>query len=110
MNKFQKISNEKEIYQEFEILRSIHKKPNITQRELANDLGFSLGKLNYCLRALKTKGLVKIENFRKNPSKLIYIYLLTPTGISKKTKLTLNFMKKKMEEYEDLQKELNEKK
>jgi EPS-associated MarR family transcriptional regulator len=108
MNKFQKMNNEKEIYEEFEILRSINKNPNTTQRELANNLGFSLGKLNYCIRALKAKGLVKIENFKKNPSKFYYIYILTPAGISKKTRLTVNFMKKKMQEYEKLQKELNE--
>ena len=64
---------------------------------MAKELGFSLGKLNYCLKALKNKGLVKIENFTKNPNKLNYIYVLTPKGISKKTKLTINFMKKKNE-------------
>ena len=89
-----------------EILRKINTKPNSTQRELAKELGFSLGKLNYCLKALKNKGLVKIENFTKNPNKLNYIYVLTPKGISKKTKLTINFMKKKMKEYDDLKKEL----
>ena len=90
----------------FEVLRKINNRPNSTQRELAKELGFSLGKLNYCLKALKNKGLVKIENFTKNPNKLNYIYVLTPKGISKKTKLTINFMKKKMEEYDDLKKEL----
>jgi len=79
----------------FEVLRKINNRPNSTQRELAKELGFSLGKLNYCLKALKNKGLVKIENFTKNPNKLNYIYVLTPKGISKKTKLTINFMKKK---------------
>ena len=90
----------------FEILRKINNKPNSTQRELAKELGFSLGKLNYCLKALKNKGLVKIENFTKNPNKLNYIYVLTPKGISARTKLTLNFMKRKMKEYDDLKKEL----
>lgn len=90
----------------FEILRKINYKPNSTQRELARELGFSLGKLNYCLKALKNKGLVKIENFTKNPHKLNYIYVLTPKGISARTKLTLNFMKRKMKEYDDLKKEL----
>ena len=61
----------------FETLLTIKKKPNSTQRELAEELGFSLGKLNYCLKALKKKGLVKIENFTKNPNKLNYIYVLT---------------------------------
>ena len=68
----------------FEVLRKIQKKPESTQRELAKDLGFSLGKLNYCLRALQSKGLVKIENFRSNSNKLNYLYILTPRGISHK--------------------------
>ncbi len=91
----------------FETLRTIKNKPNSTQRELAEELGFSLGKLNYCLRALKDKGFVKIENFAKNPNKLNYIYVLTPKGISEKTKLTINFMKRKMKEYDELKKELD---
>ena len=90
----------------FEVLRKIKNKPNSSQRELAEELGFSLGKLNYCLKALKNKGLVKIENFAKNPNKLNYIYVLTPKGISEKTKLTINFMKRKMKEYDELKKEL----
>ena len=90
----------------FDVLRRIQKKPNSSQRELAEGLGFSLGKLNYCLKALQNKGLVKIENFKKNPKKLNYIYALTPKGISEKTKLTLNFMKRKMREYDELKNEL----
>ena len=90
----------------FEILRKIHKKPNFSQRELAEELGFSLGKLNYCLKALQSKGLIKIENFKKNPNKLNYFYVLTPKGIAQKTKLTLNYMKRKMSEYDELKKEL----
>ena len=90
----------------FNILRKINSKPKATQRELAEELGFSLGKLNYCLRALKTKGLIKIKNFEKNPNKLNYIYVLTPRGITEKTKLTLNFMKRKMQEYDELKKEI----
>ena len=91
----------------FNTLRKIKNKPNSTQRELAEDLGFSLGKLNYCLKALKNKGLVKISNFKKNPSKTNYIYILTPKGITEKSKLTINFMKRKMKEYEQLKKEIN---
>ena len=91
---------------QFDVLRKVNKKPNATQRELADDLGFSLGKLNYCLAALKAKGLMKIKNFGKNPNKLNYIYVLTPKGITEKTKLTMNFMKRKMKEYEELKKEL----
>ena len=90
----------------FEVLRKIKTKPKTTQRELAEELGFSLGKLNYCLKALRSKGLIKIENFRKNPNKSNYIYVLTPKGISEKTKLTINFMKKTMREYDELKREL----
>ena len=91
----------------FKILRGIQKKPNSTQRELAEELGFSLGKLNYCLKALQKKGLVKIENFKKNPKKINYFYVLTPAGITEKTKLTINFMKRKMREYDELKSELD---
>ena len=91
----------------FNVLRKINSKPKSTQRELAVELGFSLGKLNYCLKALKNKGLIKIKNFEKNPNKLNYIYVLTPRGISEKTQLTLNFMKRKMKEYDELKKEIN---
>ena len=71
-------------------------------------MGFSLGKLNYCLKALQEKGLVKLENFKKNPKKLNYFYVLTPEGIAEKSKLTINFMKRKMKEYDELKKELEE--
>ena len=92
----------------FKLLRKIQKIPNATQRKLASELGFSLGKLNYCLKELNKKRLIKIKNFKKNPNKLNYIYLLTPKGLSEKTKLTINFMKKKMEEYDELKKEIEE--
>jgi len=90
----------------FNTLRKIEKNPQSTQRSLANELGFSLGKLNYCLRALKKKGLVKINNFKKSKKKINYIYVLTPKGISAKTKLTLKFMERKMREYDELKKEI----
>ena len=93
---------------EFNVLRKISKNPNSNQRSLAKELGFSLGKLNYCLSALKNKGLVKMKNFVRNPSKLNYIYVLTPKGISQKTKLTINFMTRKLKEYEELKKEINQ--
>tara|TARA_B100000131_G_C17705778_1_gene446630 strand:+ start:32 stop:331 length:300 start_codon:yes stop_codon:yes gene_type:complete len=88
------------------ILRNISKNSNANQRQLAKSLGFSLGKLNYCLTALKNKGLIKMKNFKKNPKKINYFYVLTPKGISEKTKLTINFMQRKMEEYEELKKEI----
>ena len=93
----------------FELLRKLTKHPKATQRELARYLGFSLGKLNYCLKALKSKSLIKIQNFEKNPNKLNYFYILTPKGISEKTKLTFNFMKRKMKEYDELKKEVQKK-
>ena len=91
----------------FNVLRKIHNKPESTQRDLAEELGFSLGKLNYCLKALKTKGFIKMKNFEKNPNKINYIYVLTPRGISEKAQLTINFMKRKMKEYDELKKEIN---
>ena len=92
----------------FNVLRKVQQKPESSQRELAEDLGFSLGKLNYCLKALKVKGLVKIKNFKKNPKKLNYIYILTPKGVSEKTKLTLNFMRRKIKEYDELKREVKD--
>ena len=92
---------------QFNVLRKINNKPKSTQRELAKELGFSLGKLNYCLNALKDKGLVKISNFHKNPNKIGYLYKLTPQGIKIKTKLTMEFMKRKMREYDELKKEID---
>ena len=93
----------------FHTLRKLYKNPENSQRLLAEQLGFSLGKLNYCLKALKAKGLIKMRNFKNNKNKINYIYVLTPKGVSEKTKLTVNFMKKKMEEYDELKKELDKK-
>ena len=98
----------KDSQDQFNLLREIDKKPNAAQRELAGGLGFSIGKVNYCLNALKEKGLVKIKNFSKNKSKLNYVYILTPKGITEKTKLTIGFMKRKMNEYDELKKELEQ--
>tara|TARA_B100000242_G_scaffold284709_1_gene248326 strand:- start:78 stop:386 length:309 start_codon:yes stop_codon:yes gene_type:complete len=92
---------------QFEVLRKIEKVKKSSQRELAEELGFSLGKLNYCLKSLQKKGLVKLKNFQKQPNKIKYLkYVITPKGISERTKLTLNFMKRKMKEYDELKKEL----
>ena len=90
----------------FNILRTINKNPNSSQRELADQVDVSLGKLNYCLKALKNKGYLKIKNFHQNPNKLNYAYILTPKGISQKTSLTISFMQKKMQEYDELKMEL----
>ncbi len=91
--------------EELDILTKIYRKPSSTQRELSKVLGFSLGKLNYCLKNLQSKGLIKIKNFKKNEKKINYLYLLTPKGVSQKAKLTINFLKKKMSEYDELVKE-----
>ena len=92
----------------FELLRKIQKKES-SQRELAEELGFSLGKLNYCLKALQQKGLIKINNFKKNKNKINYIYVLTPRGIDHRLKLTLKFMKRKMQEYDELKAKIKNK-
>lgn len=90
----------------FEILRKLEKNPILTQREIAKELNFSLGKINYCLQELKKKGLIKISNFSKSKNKIKYIYVLTPKGIAEKSKITLRFLKEKMKEYEELKKEI----
>tara|TARA_B110000014_G_C20015865_1_gene526818 strand:+ start:64 stop:366 length:303 start_codon:yes stop_codon:yes gene_type:complete len=95
--------------QQFNIIRKISKKPSVNQRELASELDISLGKLNYVLRELKQKGLVKLEFFKKNPNKMRYLYHLTPKGMYVKSKFTINFMKRKMKEYDELKAELEEK-
>ena len=105
MNYYKKITEEK-----FEILRKISKKPKSSQRQLAKELGISLGKLNYCVKELIQKGLIKIENFKKNQNKINYLYVLTPQGISSKTKMTINFMKRKLKEYDVLRMEVSEEK
>ena len=88
------------------VMRKIVEYPNLSQRDLAEKLGFSLGKFNYCLKELKIKGFVKMNNFKKSENKIKYIYVLTPGGIAAKTKLTINFMKRKMQEYDELKKEI----
>ena len=105
----QNMNNEQNNQDHFNVMRKIKKHPESSQRDLAQELGFSLGKLNYCLKALQQKGLIKIKNFQKNKNKLSYAYVLTPKGIAEKTKLTINFMKRKMKEYEDFEQELKKK-
>ena len=102
MNKSTKNSQD-----QLNVMRKIGKNPNLTQRDLADQLGFSLGKLNYCLKELKIKGFIKMNNFKKSKNKMKYIYVLTPGGIAEKTKLTINFMKRKMQEYDELKREIS---
>ena len=92
--------------EKLDVLRKIKNNPETSQRKLANELGFSLGKLNYLLNAFMEKGLVKIKNFKKNPKKSNYLYILTKKGLTEKTKLTIHFMERKMREYDELKKEI----
>lgn len=90
----------------FRIMRLIQENPRLTQRELAEELGISLGGLNYCLRALIAKGLVKMHNFNQADNKLKYMYVLTPSGIKEKSGLTYSFLARKLKEYEELSYEI----
>jgi EPS-associated MarR family transcriptional regulator len=90
----------------YKILKLVETKPEISQRELAAALGISLGKANFCLKALIKVGLLKATNFRNSKNKLAYMYLLTPNGIEEKSSITLRFLKSKMQDYESLQAEI----
>ena len=89
-------------------MRLLLDNPSLSQRELADALGVSLGKINYCLKALMDKGLVKVQNFRNNQNKLAYAYLLTPLGIAEKASLTKQFLRRKIAEYEGLNREIEQ--
>ena len=90
----------------YQLLKSLEQDANLTQRQLSKELEISLGKVNYCLQSLIQKGFVKINNFKNSNHKIQYSYLLTPTGIEEKTKLTIEFLKTKTQEYEALKKEV----
>ena len=92
--------------QHLKVLRLLQGHPDITQRQMAQQLGISLGGLNYCLKALVEKGWVKMDNFSRNPNKLKYSYLLTPRGVKAKATLTAQFLKRKLVEYETLKTEI----
>lgn len=92
----------------FRIMRILQDNPDLTQRELAERLGMSVGRLNYCLKALMDKGLVKMQNFQASKNKFKYVYLLTPQGIAEKVALTSRFLKRKMDEYEALAHEIEQ--
>ena len=91
----------------FKVMDLIHKHPDISQRELAKRLGISLGSIHYCLKALAQKGWLKAGNFKKNPDKSVYLYLLTPEGIKQKSKLAFDFLKRKKQEYDALKREID---
>ena len=90
----------------FRLLNALEENPYMTQRDLAKKIGVSLGGVNYCLKALIVIGHIKMNNFENNPNKLNYLYLLTPSGIKEKTILTKDFLKRKMDEYQNLKKEI----
>ena len=90
----------------FWVMKLLQENPDITQRELARELGVSLGWVNYCLQALVDKGWIKIHNFSRSKNKFGYVYLLTPAGISGKAALTARFLRRKMDEYEALKEEI----
>lgn len=92
----------------YKILKLIEANPDISQRELAKELGISLGRVNYCLKALIQVGLIKANNFRNNKNKLAYMYLLTPRGIEEKAAITMRFLKARTEEYKALEAEIEE--
>lgn len=92
----------------YRLLKILEKNPNLTQRQMAEKMGLSLGKFNYCLKELAKKGIVKIERFTTSDHKAAYMYLLTPRGIEEKTRITANFLKRKMAEYEQLKQEIRE--
>lgn len=90
----------------FKVMDLIHKNPDISQRELAKITGISLGSMHYCLKALVQKGLVKVENFKNNPYKSAYFYLLTPDGLGEKSKLATDFLRRKKIEYDQIKFEI----
>ena len=110
MSKQIKMQKKSKIQEEarFQILRFVHENPEISQRELSARLGVSLGAINYCLKALMDRGVVKIQNVNKSPNKVGYSYFLTPAGIAEKTLLTARFLQRKKLEYDALKKEIGE--
>jgi EPS-associated MarR family transcriptional regulator len=92
----------------YSLLKTLEENPELSQRDLAKRLGVSLGKVNFCLNALVEKGSLKINNFRNSENKLAYAYLLTPRGVDEKARITVQFLKNKMREYERLKSEIEE--
>jgi EPS-associated MarR family transcriptional regulator len=90
------------------LLKTLEENPGLSQRDLAKKLGVSLGKVNFCLNALVAKGNLKINNFRNSDNKLAYAYLLTPSGVEQKARMTVQFLKRKVQEYEQLRSEIEE--
>lgn len=102
------IKNKLQANEDFKLLRLIEKSPQISQREIAKKAGLSLGKVNYCLKSLGEKGLIKIKRFSQSEHKIRYVYLLTPTGVKTKGLMAIDFLERKLKEYEALQDEVAE--
>jgi EPS-associated MarR family transcriptional regulator len=92
----------------YRLLKLLETKPELSQRQLAEELGVSVGKVNFCLHALLEKGLLKVRNFRDSNNKLAYAYYLTPKGAQAKVRATTQFLKRKMQEYEEIRREIEE--
>ena len=103
-----KHSKEEYKYEDLDLLRHLQEKQDVSQRELAQKMGISLGKINFILNALIKKGIIKVQNFRNNNNKLAYTYYLTPAGINEKAILTVKFFKRKLNEYDIIKKEIAE--
>jgi EPS-associated MarR family transcriptional regulator len=104
MSDHQKVNTETE--EVLKLLREINKSPEMTQRELSSSLGISLGKVNFLIKALIDKGHIKVDNFKKSNNKSAYLYYLTPKGVEEKAKITYRFLRRKMKEYEQLEKDI----
>jgi len=104
------LSDPEILYEEnhLKVLRLLESNPHINQRDMSKHMGISLGKTNYCIQALLSKGFIKMQNFRNNENKLAYIYLLTPAGVEEKAKITVRFLKYKVQEYDRLRMEIEE--
>jgi EPS-associated MarR family transcriptional regulator len=106
-NKPYDLKKQRQLDAHYQVMHILQKNPHYNQRELSRELGLSLGKLNYCIKALVNKGWIKIDNFSQSKTKLGYVYLLTPQGISEKARMTKDFLQRKINEYEALRAEID---
>jgi EPS-associated MarR family transcriptional regulator len=103
---FLKISELQKNEEVLKVIRELKENPGITQRELSSRLGISLGKVNFLIKALIQHGLIKVHNFKNSNNKIAYLYYITPKGIKEKARITYYFLKRKMKEYEDIEREI----
>ena len=92
----------------YRLLKLLETDPNLTQRQMAGEMGVSLGKFNYCLKELVKKGFVKVDRFTSSDNKAAYMYILTPRGIEEKSTITMSFLKRKIKEFEEIQQQIEE--